>query len=268
MTYPHPETEDLWEEATKKPPSYFFGRIETAVRRCTMVYDGDKWGLQEYDQVLFEKTKTQPRKAKGAAREAGDAFNTYQATFTLAPLDPSSGFITRECSPSNPRDKEWPIIKASLEALAPRIAEAKGLVVGQFRTEAAISGMYVSGKYTLQVGEDRYTTFEFTDVYTCEDECRAAYTQRVAEEAEEVPTPGAPAQELVGGDVAHRAQMAAFLPHLWEQAKVTPTPLAEMDRLIKANTMLAMFNLESAEVVALTGIADPAGGLELEKIPF
>jgi len=61
--------------------------------------------------------------------------------------------------------------------------------------------------------------------------------------------------------------MAAFLPALWIQAQKDPTPLAAMDKLIKSNPMLTMFNLASPEVVALTGSKDPAGDFE-QEIPF
>jgi len=267
MTYPHPEPEqDLWEEATKEPPRFFFGELTTHIRKVTFVYDGNssKWQLNEYDPALYEKIKLAPRKPKGTARENGDGFNTYTATFTLAPLDPVRLLDTREMSPSNPKDTKWSIVKASIEAVAPKIAEIKGLTMGQFRPEAEISGMYVSGEYVPQKKpNEQYKTFKFTAVYTGREECEAAYAAQLQAAGEpDIPAVQAEKQPAVSGE--NRAAMAAFLPPLWVQAQKSPTPMAEMNKLLKANSMLAVFNLASPEVVALTGSDDPAGDFEQE----
>jgi len=248
MTYPHPE-EDLYESAMEDEPQCFFGQPSFNLWKCILEKGT---GKVPYDPNLHAGRRT-----------------SIAIELTLTPIDPTRRLIQRQMLNWTPDFKG--VMRPSIEALADQIAEMKGLQVGQFSPLKAIEGMFTSGEFVPRPDNkpgQTWTTLRFDAVYASREACEAAHAKKMAELGIDGASPEADEQLApMSDDSEQRAAMAAFLPALWAQAQKTSMPLAEMDKLLKANPMLAGFTLASSEVVALTGSKHPAGDFE-QEIPF
>ncbi|MFO7742768.1 MAG: hypothetical protein R6X31_10705 [Anaerolineae bacterium] len=208
-------------------PSRFAGKLSVDAWTCVLEKGVGK--------VPFD-----PEKHKG--RRTSTAIE-----LTVEPLDPTRGMIQRDTLNWTPDFRK--VVRPSIEKLIPTIAEIRGLKEGQFNPLKQIDGLYVIGRYVERPDnepDETWTTLAFTHVFGSEAECKAVY-----EDMEDIEIDTEPAPEPDNGADPQRAQMAKFLPALWQQADEDPDKFAE---LIEANPMLAdHFDRNSEEVRALTG---------------
>ena len=224
MTYPHVDPFDV---ALTDEPQYFAGKLATYAYTCVLVKGVGK--------VTFD-----------AAQHKG-LRTSVAIDLTVEPLDPTRNLIQRETLNWTTDFKR--VVRPSIEALVPRIAEIRKLEVGQFNPLREISELYVIGEFVPRPDnqpDETWTTLKFMMVFSDEAECKAAYEELAGQEI---------ASEPVTAVDPQRAVMAKFLPQLWEQSGKVD---AEFLALIKANPMLAAhFDGNSPEVQAL-----------VEELPF
>jgi len=225
MTHPHV---DPFDAALVDEPQKFAGKLTAYAYTCVLEKGVGK--------IPFD-----PEEHKG--RRTSVAID-----LAVEPLNPTYNLIQREMLNWTPDFKK--IVRPSIEALVPRIAEIRGLEIGQFNPLREITDLWVIGEFVERpdnAPDETWTTLRFLMVFGSEDECKAAYEELTEEEVDET-TPTAT-------NNGQRAVMAQFLPNLWQQANKVET---EFIGLIKANPMLAEhFDETSPEVQAL-----------IDEIPF
>ena len=240
--------EDLWEDAMSDEPGRFFGTLTVNVWKCVLEKGAGK--------VPYDPAQHQGRRTSVAIE------------LTIAPVDPAWKLITRQTL--NWVSEFKGVIRPSVEALAPRIAEITGQQVGQFNPLKTLNGMWVGGQFVPRPDNkpgETWTTLQFTDVYASHEECEAAANAW----AEEQGWGGDGASEAAGdGQDAQRRALQAFLPAMWSQAGGGDGPMtsqgfkeakAKFVELLEANTMVyAHFPPDAPEVQAILGA--------VEVIPF
>jgi len=235
MTYPHPEQENLYDDAMTDEPQHFFGQPSFNLWKCVLVKGQ---GKVPYDPVTHAGQRT-----------------SIAVELTLTPLDAKLKLVQRQMLNWTPDFKG--VMRPSIEALAARIAEIKGLQVGQFNPLKEIEGMFTSGEFVPRPDNkpgETWTTLRFDAVYATQEECEAAYQAHLAEL-------GVASSDTPGGtDDGNRARAALFLPALWAQAggmdamtddeKAAATK--KLVKLIDANPILAEhFTVDAPEVRAI-----------------
>lgn len=207
---------DPFDAAMTDEAQTFAGRVSIAAWTCVLIKGQGK--------VPFDPQQHQGMKTSTAIE------------ITIEPLDPTRQLIQRDMLNWTPDFKG--VVRPSIEALAPRIAEITNLPLEQVNPLRALNGLWVSGEFVPRPDNkagETWTTLRFLAVYANEDECRAAA---------ETPKPAAAST----GD-PERAALAAFLPALWTQAGKDP---AMFHKLIAGNPILApIFNDQSVEVMAI-----------------
>jgi hypothetical protein len=152
MTYPH---NDPYEQAMTDPPQYFGGRIETHAWECILEKGV---GKVPYDPVQHKGQRT-----------------SIAIDVTIEPFDPTQSFIERSMLNWTPDFKK--VVRPSVEALAAKIGEIRGLQLGKFNPLKQITGLYVVGEFVERPDngpDEDWTTLHIIDVFAEEDEGKAA----------------------------------------------------------------------------------------------
>lgn len=236
---------DPYNAAMSDPPKLFAGEVRVSETRwVTFTNDGknasgkDMWSMHEYEPSLFQQ-----------ANVTEGMFNASQVRFVIAPLDATLKFIEHEMGAKNRKSPEFAVVvRPSLELLAPRIAELRGVPYSDsFRKQVIrhLKGLWVTGEFVPRPKDPDWDTLKFTGVFATREECEQALstgTTPIVETTEPTTDP-------------QRVSLAEFLPFFWDQANKDPKAFLE---LIKANSMFdGVFDEGSPEVKALTDMAIP-----------
>jgi len=207
---------DPFDAAMQDEPQLFAGRCSVSAWTCVLIKGQ---GKVPYDPQQHQGMKT-----------------STAIEITIEPLDPTRPLIQRDMLNWTADFKS--VVRPSVEALAPRIAEILSLPMEQVNALKALNGLWVSGEFVPRPDNkagETWTTLKFAAVYANEDECRAAVE--------------GPAQPAAPTGDPQRAALAAFLPALWAQAGKDPDAF---HKLIAGNPILAPhFDANSVEVMAL-----------------
>jgi hypothetical protein len=225
MVYPH--VQDEFDEAMSDPVRGFHGQVSIEAYRIAWP-KGDFRAHAVYD----------PNTHKG-----GDWQQTVMINIIVTPLDPTRKLIAREI-PQFAREFVG-VIRPSIEALAAKIAAIKGQDVKAINPLREINKLWVAGEFVPRPDNkagETWTTIKFVDVWATREECEAHANQSTDAENGDAATEPAPNPD------AQRATLAAFLPAMWAQAGKDK---AKMEELIKANSLLAGFTIDSPEVQAV-----------------
>lgn len=237
---------DPWDDATSVEPQKFFGQVFIV---CT--YDigietsPDNWEFSAYSQAMHG-SQSEIRKDKSK-------FLSSQVEITVVPIDLTHKTITRKMSAKYYKRPAFPkVVWPSIMALEEKVAQVKGLVSKQFKLLREFDGLWVSGEFVPEPGNDGWTTLKFLDVYP---------TQAACAEAAGIDDPGAPIPGFESAPAAQappmqdkiRAQMALFIPAMWAQSG---QDYAKFLEIVESNPLLNKhFDVDSPE-------------LEKYKIPF
>lgn len=248
MTYnpDNPNEHDAFDDAMTDEPSRFFGQVTVEAYQVLFAKDaGGKW--QKPEPYLPELHGDEAEIAKD-----DDKFLSTQIDLSITPVDPTRKIISRTVGAKNRRNPEFQrVIRPSIEALAAKIAELKGLQAGQFNPLRELSGMWVGGEFVPRPSNkegETWTTLKFTDVYASQDECAAAADEAYSRDSEDEPEAE---QKQDNGQDAAKAALVPFLAPLWEQAG---HDAAKMGELLANNPLLSSaFEMDSPEVQAVMG---------------